>query len=46
MHKNGQQDCSALRPSVNSGRSLVDQGSRSDEPQQKQANARPAASKR
>ncbi len=44
MHKNGQEDCSACSPSVKPRRFLVDQRNGSDEPQQKEADARPAAS--
>lgn len=46
MHENGQDDCSAWSPSVQSGRSLVHQRDGSDEPQQKETDARPAASER
>jgi hypothetical protein len=46
MHENGQNECSDWSPGMKPGRSLVNQRNRSDEPQQKEADARPAASER
>ncbi len=46
MHKNGQNEGSDWSPSMTPGSCLVNQRKRSDEPQEKEADARPAASER